>query len=114
MIRLVAAAFLLSACAGAPLAKCDRRDFTPATTEEAEKALAERMSAAKARGFERWVARKRIDPDFPSEPERLNAQKRQANAEKCLQYGYYDEAMTEFELAGEALSKSTSALGSKN
>jgi hypothetical protein len=112
VLRLAAAALLLSACAGTPLARCDKREFEPATTEEADKALTERMNAAQARGFERWVARKRVDPDFPSEPERMNAQKRYANAQRCYQYGYYDEAMAEFELAAETLSKSGSALGS--
>ncbi len=111
MIRFAAVALLLSACAGTPLARCEKREFEAATTEEADKALTERMNAAQARGFERWVAHKRIDPDFPSEPERMNAQKRYLNAQRCYQYGYYDEAMAEFELAAETLSKSSSGLG---
>lgn len=114
MLRLAAVALLLSGCASVPLARCGKRDFTPTATEEVEKALAERVAAAKARGFERWVARKRLDPDFPSLPERLDAQKRQANADACYQYGYYDEAMSEYELAAEVLSKTSSALGNSS
>ena len=101
-LAFAAAALLLSACAGQPLARCGRRDFTPDESEDAQKALAARTVAAQAKGREKlhyWMG---MDPGYPSEPERLNAQKRYQNAVKCFEYGYYDEAMAAFEKAAEA------------
>ena len=40
----------------------------------------------------------------------LNAEKRYLNGMKCLVYGYYDEAMAEFEKAAEAIPESRGSL----
>ena len=110
-LALAAVALLTCACAGQPLARCERRDFTPDETEEAQKALAERVSAASTRGRKKlhyWMG---LDPGYPSEPERLNANKRHLNGMKCFEYGYYDEALAEFEKSAEATPESKAALG---
>ena len=105
-VAFAAASLLLAYCASAPPAhRCEKRDFEPATTEDAEKALAERVAAARARGRERWIASKRLDPDFPSEPERLVARRVLAHAETCYRYGWYDEAVDEYETAAATLTE---------
>lgn len=102
---LAAALPLLGSCASEPLARCERRDFTPNETEEVQKALAARIHAAEARGRETWTARKRLDPDYPSESEARAGDRRRANAVLCFQYGYYDEAEGEAEKAAAASRK---------
>ena len=101
-LAAVFVALLACACASEPLARCDKREFAPDETEDAQKALAERVTAARKRGQEKlhyWMG---LDPGYPNEPQRLNAEKRRLNGDKCFAYGYYDEALAEFEKAAEA------------
>lgn len=102
---LAGAVLLLGACASDPLASCAKRDFTANETEDVQKALAGRIKAAEARGRETWTARKRLDPDYPSEAEARAGDRRRANAVRCFQYGYYDEAEGEAEKAAAAARK---------
>ena len=114
VLAFAAAALLLSACAGQPLATCARRDFTPDESEEAQKALAERTAAAQAKGRAKlhyWMG---MDPGYPSQPERRVALRRLENAVKCFEYGYYEEAMAEFEKAAEATPEAKRTLSSTN
>ena len=100
---LAASVMLLGACASEPFASCAKRDFTANETEDVQKALAARMAAAETRGRETWTARKRLDPEYPSESEARAGDRRRANAALCFQYGYYDEAEAETEKAAAAV-----------
>lgn len=105
-MRLVplVALLLLGACAATqPVRTCQKRDFTPDPSEDVAKALDERAAAAREKGRERFYERKRIDPDFPSEPERRIGERHEKAAQDCWASGWYDDAFAEFEAAASYL-----------
>jgi hypothetical protein len=100
---LLAGLLLLGGCAAETVRTCPKRDFTPDASEDAAKALEERAAAARAKGRERFFERKRIDPDFPSEPERRIGERHERAGEDCWRSGWYDDALLELEAAASYL-----------